>query len=128
MSQWEELSSYNVIIKSKSHPQNFYKLARKPIFLQHLFFWNDSNVQYKNKSPFPPRWNENDMCLIRQLFNSHGHLSYENFLSKFGIPVPTRMCSSDFIPASLQELFKHQSVKNPDPLLADVDICVDSSK
>uniref|UniRef100_A0A3B3CA37 Reverse transcriptase domain-containing protein n=1 Tax=Oryzias melastigma TaxID=30732 RepID=A0A3B3CA37_ORYME len=120
---------------------NFYKqalLAWKLIYKHNFsptscFIWNNSNVQYKNKSIFFPRWYENDIVLIRQLFNSHGHLlTYEEFLFKFNIPVPPKEYAIvlDAIPTSLLQLFK--GICNTNQLttqtifLADVDLCVNS--
>uniref|UniRef100_A0A3P9LHW9 Reverse transcriptase domain-containing protein n=1 Tax=Oryzias latipes TaxID=8090 RepID=A0A3P9LHW9_ORYLA len=96
---------------------NFYKqalLAWKLVYKHNFspttcFIWNNSNVQYKNKSLFFPRWYDNDIVLIRQLFNPHGHLlTYEEFLLKFSIPVPPREYAIvlDAIPTSLLQLFK----------------------
>uniref|UniRef100_A0A3P9KVS8 Reverse transcriptase zinc-binding domain-containing protein n=1 Tax=Oryzias latipes TaxID=8090 RepID=A0A3P9KVS8_ORYLA len=120
---------------------NFYKqalLAWKLVYKHNFspttcFIWNNSNVKYKNKSLFFPRWCDNDIVLIRQLFNSHGHLlTYEEFLLKFGIPVPHREYSIvlDAIPTSLLQLFKGiyntSQLRTQTMFLDNVDICVNS--
>uniref|UniRef100_A0A3B3IEX6 Reverse transcriptase zinc-binding domain-containing protein n=1 Tax=Oryzias latipes TaxID=8090 RepID=A0A3B3IEX6_ORYLA len=120
---------------------NFYKqalLAWKLVYKHNFspttcFIWNNSNVQYKNKSLFFPRWYDNDIVLIRQLFNPHGHLlTYEEFLLKFGIPVPPREYAIvlDAIPTSLLQLFKGiyntSQLRTQTIILDNVDICVNS--
>ena len=100
------------VMLSKFHQQCL--LAWKLCFIHNFsphktLIWNNADIKVKNKSLFLSRWFENGIHNIISLFDRSGTiLTYEEFLSRHGLPVPFREFNSvtKAIPKGLTQLIK----------------------